>query len=512
MVFRRPVRYGAAIFLLLGVLSGCTTSLRQWADQGFKVGPDYHMPGARVATGWIDADAPEVNDSVNPENAWWTVFNDPVLDGLIATASAQNLSIQEAGARILEAEYRLTIARGSLFPQTQEAFGSYTRTQRSGTSARPIRVRYFDSWMTGLNASWELDFWGRFRRGIEASSAEFQASVEDYRDALVLLQAEVATAYIQTRVAQERIALAKQNIELQQDTLELAEFRFQEGQTTKLDVTQAKQILASTQALVPQQEIALRESQNALCVLLGVPPRDLNAELGAGPIPEPATAAAVGIPAQLLRRRPDIRRAERLVAAQSARIGIAESDLYPRIAITGTIGYETRDLPNLFRGNSLEGAIGPGFQWNILNYGRILGNVAAEEARFEQLVLRYQDSVLKAHEEVENGLHRFLREGERARFLETGVEAASESNELARSQYEIGAVDFQRLLDSERALVLLQDQRTAARGQVAANLVAVYRALGGGWQPTYPSVPEWELVEPLEYELPLESTPTQPAP
>ncbi len=499
------------------MLSGCTTSLRQWADQGFKVGPDYHMPGAPFAPHWIDADAPEVNDSANPENAWWTVFNDPVLDGLIATASAQNLGIQEAGARILEAEYRLALARGSLFPQTQQAFGSYSRTQRSGTSARPIRVRYFDTWATGLNASWELDFWGRFRRGVEGSTAEFQAAVEDYRDALVLLQAEVATAYIQTRVAQERIALAKQNIELQQDTRKLAEFRFEEGQTTRLDVTQAEQILATTQALVPQLEIALRESQNALCVLLGVPPRDLNAELGIGPIPEPPPEATVGIPSQLLRRRPDIRRAERRVAAQSARIGIAESDMYPRIAITGTIGYETRDLPDLFRGNSLEGVVGPGFRWNILNYGRILSDIRAEEARFEQLVLRYQDSVLKAHQEVENGLHRFLREGERARFLEAGVEAASESAELARSQYEIGAVDFQRLLDSERALVLLQDRRTAARGQVAANLVAVYRALGGGWLPATPTGQAVESIEPLEYgwpledELPLEAAPL-PAP
>jgi NodT family efflux transporter outer membrane factor (OMF) lipoprotein len=480
-----------AVLLVLGLLllAGCTTNLRQWAAQGFKVGPEYDAPGAFTSDRWIDTHAPQVNAIETRDGDWWTVFNDPILDDLIATASQENLGVREAGARILEARARLAIARGSLLPQTQEAFGFFTRTQMSRTTAKPIKVPYFDDWATGFNASWELDFWGRFRREVEASEADVEAAVEDCRDVLVILQAEVAAAYLQTRVAQERIALAKRNVELQESTLALAELRFREGKTTKLDVTQAQENLAATQALVPQLEIALRESHNALCVLLAVPPYHLDAELGFAPIPEAPSQVAVGIPAQLLARRPDVRRAERLLAAQSARIGIAESDLYPRIAITGTIGYESMNLPTLFQGNSLIGNVGPGFRWNILNYGRILNNVRAEEARLEQLALRYQDVVLKANQEVENGINRFLREQERVRFLEQGVKAASESVELAETQYRIGTVDFQRLVDSQRALVQLQDQLTAARGQVVTSLVAVYKALGGGWQPTTASGP-----------------------
>lgn len=471
---------GASLLLLCG----CLTSPRQWARQDFKVGPEHRPPAAPAAERWIDAESPGVDDRGRIEATWWTVFNDPVLDALIDTASRQNLDLREAGARILEARSRLAIARGSLFPQTQEMFGAMTRTQMSRTTAKPIKVPYFDDWTTGFNASWELDLWGRFRRGVEASEADLDADIQDCRDTLVVLQAEVAVAYLQIRIAQERIALANQNVELQQKTLELTELRFRDGKTTKLDLTQAQQNLATTQAMVPQLEIALRESQNALCVLLSVPPYDLTAELASAPIPTPPAQVVAGIPAQLLARRPDIRRAERLVAAQSARIGIAESDLYPRIAITGTIGYESRDVSSLFQGDSFIGSIGPGFRWNILNYGRILSNVRVEEARLQELVFNYQDLVIKAHEEVETGIVRFLREQERAAFLQQAVAAASESVALAESQYRIGKADFQRLVDSQRGLVVLQDQLTASRGLVATNLVAVYKALGGGWQAT----------------------------
>mgnify|MGYP005837793165 FL=1 len=466
------------------LLCGCLTSPRQWVIQGFKVGPEHRPPAAPTAKRWIDAQTSAVDDGDSIRGTWWTVFNDPVLDALIDTASQQNLNLREAGARILQARSRLAIARGSLFPQTQQMFGSMTRTQMSQTTAKPVKVPFYDDWMTGFNASWELDFWGRFQRGVEASKADLGAAIEDCRDTLVVLQGEVAAAYIQTRIAQERIELAKQNIQLQEETLALAELRFRDGKTTKLDVTQSQQNLATTRALVPQLEIALRESQNALCVLLSVPPYDLATELGSAPIPTPPTQVVVGIPAQLLTRRPDIRRAERLVAAQSARIGIAESDLYPRIAITGTIGYESRNLSSLFQGDSFTGSIGPGFRWNILNYGRIFSNVRAEEARFQELVFNYQNLVIKAHEEVETGIARFLREQERAAFLQQGVAAASESVTLAESQYRIGKVDFQRLVDSQRGLVVLQDQLTASRGLIATNLVAVYKALGGGWQAT----------------------------
>lgn len=485
----------AGLVLGLAFFTGCTTSLRQWACQGFKVGPEYAGSAAPVGDQWIEASDSRLDTNPTDGDSWWSVFNDPILDGLIATASQQNLELQEAGERVLEARARLAIARGSLLPQVQEAFGSFTRTQMSRTTAKPIKQPFFDDWATGFNASWELDFWGRFRRGVEASEATLEATVEDCHDVLVILQAEVAASYIQVRVLQERIELARRNVELQRQTLALAEFRFDEGKTTKLDVTQAQEILATTQALIPQLEIALRESQNALCVLLGIPPRDLEAELATGPIPQPPREVAVGIPSQLLARRPDVRQAERQVAAQSARIGIAESELYPRIAITGTIGYESQDLSSLFQTDSFMGSVGPGFRWNILNYGRLVNNVRAEEARFRQLVRNYQGIVLKAHEEVENGIVRFLREQDRRGFLEKGATASAESVELAESQYREGKTDFQRLMDSQRALVLLQDRLSATRGQVALELVAIYKALGGGWQTQYPSSLYGQTVE-----------------
>lgn len=501
-------RHGVVIAALALLLGGCTTGFKQWAQQGFKVGPEYARPPAQVAGEWIEADDPSLTTQ-EIHSDWWTIFADPVLEGLIAEASQQNLRLREAGSRILESRARLAIARGSLFPQGQEAFGSFARTQLSQTMANPKDTPYFDNWNTGFNASWELDFWGRFRRNVESSQATVGAAVEDYRDVLVILQAEVATAYVQIRLFQERIGLAKHNVELQQKTLALAELRYNGGKTTKLDVTQARQNLAATQALIPRLEGSLRESQNALCILLGAPPQDLQAGLGLSPIPEAPSTVAVGIPAQLLTRRPDVRRAERLLAAQCPRIGIAESELYPRIAITGTVGYESRNLSELFQGNSVAGIIGPAFQWNILNYGRIINNVRAEEARFCQLLFNYRDTVLRANQETEDAINRYLREHERVAFLKEGVAAAEESVELARGQYQNGRVDFQRLVDSERALVRLQDELAAGRGQIDLELVAIYKALAGGWQMPYAfgRVNDGHPVTPPDAAVELETPP-----
>jgi len=470
-----------AIAIATVLLGGCATGMKQWVQQGFKVGPEYARPPAQVAGEWIETADPHLAHQ-NADSQWWTVFADPMLEGLIAGASQQNLRLKEAGARILESRARLAVARGSLFPQRQEAFGSFAHTQLSNTIANPKNEPYFDNWNTGFNASWELDFWGRFRRNVEFSEATLDAAVEDCHDALVLLQAEVASAYIQIRVLQERIELAKRNVELQQRTLALADLRYRGGKTTKLDVTQARENLAATQALIPVLAGSLRESQNALCILLSVPPQDLQARLGRSPIPQTPSTVAVGIPAQLLTRRPDVRRAERRLAAQCARIGIAESELYPRIAITGAIGYESRNGSTLFQSDSFAGIIGPAFRWNILNYGRIVNDVRAEEARFQQLVFNYQDTVLRANREVEDAISRFLREHERVAFLKEGVAAAEESVETAQGQYQNGKVDFQRLVDSERALVRFQDELAAGRGRIVLEVVAIYKALAGGWQ------------------------------
>lgn len=466
---------------ILTVSSGCT-GLGRWAKQEFKVGPNYCTPPAPVADNWIDYENPDIISQSTDYSAWWSVFRDPTLDQLVAMASQQNLSLQTAGMRILEARARLGIARGNLLPQGQEAYGDYARVNTSTTVANVIPVDDFDNWGTGFNASWELDFWGRFRRAVEAQDALLNAEIENYDNVLVVLQAEVATAYIQYRTLQQRLDLAKDNVALQERTVQIADVRFRNGKADEVDVVQAKQNLAATESLIPQLESSLRQTGNAICVLLGIPPHDMTVELGVGPIPEPPAQIMAGIPAELLRRRPDVRRAERLAAAQSAAIGVAESDFYPRIAITGYIGFESKDLANLFDQDSLAGAVGPGFRWNILNYGRIRNNVRANEAKFHQLVLDYQNAVLEASREVEDGIVAFLKERDRVVKLSDAAAQARRAVELSTTKYEAGRGNFLPVVYMQEILTIRQDEMATSRGAVAGNVVSIYKALGGGWQ------------------------------
>ena len=461
--------------------TGCT-GLGHWACQGFKVGPNYLRPPAPVADEWIDYQNPDVLSEPADYSCWWSVFGDPMLDQLVARASQQNLSLKTAGMRILEARARLGIARGSLFPQAQQAYGDFARINNSSTTANVLPILDFDNWGTGFNASWELDFWGRYRRLIESQDALLNAEIENYDNVLVILQAEVATAYIQLRTLQERLQLASQNVELQKRTLQIVDVQFRNGKVTELDLAQAKENLATTESFIPEFESGIRQTGNAICVLLGVPPRDLRAELGAGPVPLAPVQVLVGIPAELLRRRPDVRRAERLAAAQSAKIGIAESDFYPRIAITGFIGYDCATFDNLLTEPSFAGAIGPGFRWDILNYGRILNNVRANEAKFYELVLDYQNTVLAANQEVEDGIVSFLKERDRVVALNESATQAKRAVDISTTQYRRGSINFQPVVYMQQILADRQDQLARSRGAVSANLVSVYKALGGGWE------------------------------
>ncbi len=481
----RPTRFKSACRVLaitvLAVASGCT-GVGRWVEQGFKVGPNYCSPPAPVADNWIDYEDPDVASEPADYRYWWSVFGDPTLDQLIDTATRQNLTLQTAGMRILEARARLAIARGSLFPQIQQAYGDFLRINTSATTANVLPVADFDIWDAGFNASWELDFWGRFRRAIESEDALLNAEIENYDNVLVILQAEVATAYVQFRTLQQRLELANKNVGLQKRTFEIQDTRFRNGALTELPPMLAKENLAATESLIPEIESGIRQTGNALCVLLGVPPRDLTEELGEGPIPRVPAQILVGIPAELLRRRPDVRRAERLAAAQSAAIGVAESDFYPRIAITGFIGFESKDLAKLFDQRSLAGSIGPGFQWNILNYGRILNNVRANEAKFYQLVLDYQNTVLAASREVEDGIVSFLKEQKRVEALEESVGAAQRAHEVTVVRRDAGEQTELWKIYVEQILTSREDQLAASRGAVAANVVSIYKALGGGWQ------------------------------
>jgi NodT family efflux transporter outer membrane factor (OMF) lipoprotein len=297
-------------------------------------------------------------------------FCDPTLDQLVAEASQQNLTLKVAGFRILEARAESGIAAGNLFPQQQEATAQYSRNAMSQNaypfSVFPLPRYYFDNWSAGFDAAWELDFWGRFRRAVEAADAHLDAQVADYDNVLVLLQAEVATNYIQMRAYEERLELARKNVELQKETLRIVTLREQQGLLTELDVQQATVNLGTTESLIPTLVTGHRSVQNRLCTLMGEPPRQLTQTVKSpGSIPLPPQEVVVGIPGELLCRRPDVRQAEREAAAQSARIGIAEAEFYPHIAITGSIGVQAEQLNQLFESSSLVGAIGPGIHWNI---------------------------------------------------------------------------------------------------------------------------------------------------
>jgi NodT family efflux transporter outer membrane factor (OMF) lipoprotein len=463
---------------------GC--SLTDWAHNGFMVGPNYGQLSDPAATQWIDYADPRVHTEPPAPGAWWHLFGDPLLDHLEAEAVAQNLTLQAAGERIEQARAELGIAAGNLFPQIQQASGDYTNNKQSartvGADEFPVK-QHFSQWDIGLNASWELDFWGRFRRAREAADANLGAAVADYDDVLVLLFAEVADSYFQYRVAQERLVYVRRNVETQEGSLRIAESRFKQGAGTELDVQQARSKVERTRSLVHPLEVARRQAANSLCVLLGIQLQDLECKLGPGSVPEVAPAIAVGMPCDLLRRRPDVRRAEREAAAASARIGVAESDLYPHFAINGAIGLSSEYFRHLFdTPASYTGTIGPSFRWDILNYGRLQNNVRHEEARFRELVVLYQNSVLKANREVEDALVAFLRAQEQVRNLAASVAAAQRSVEIAQNQYRLGAVDFNRVFDLESFLLLQQDQLAIARGSIVLSLIGIYRALGGGWE------------------------------
>jgi len=467
-------------------LCGCT-SLQEYVRNGFKVGPMYGSPPAPLAKEWIDVADKRMRQDSDDLTRWWKVFNDPVLDKLICSAYEQNLTLREAGYRVLQARAQLGIAVGNIFPQTQQAKGDFLReavskeTSRSGSIAFS-KQRYFSQWDFGFALAWEVDFWGRFRRAIEAADDTLDASVADYDDVLVTLLGDVATNYVQMRITEQRIKYATENVELQRKTVKIIENREKVGVAKQLDVDQVKSVLYQTEAVIPELEIALRQFANKLCILLGFPPEELRAKLGSAPIPTTPPEVAVGIPADLLRRRPDVRRAERQAAAQSAAIGIAEADFYPRISLTGNFGFSAQQFHDLFRGTAFNGTFGPSFQWNILNYGRILNNVRLQDAKFEELLTAYQSSVLTGQQEVENGLVTFLKAQQRTKLQAESVKYADDAVKVVLAQYELGTVQITQLIQIEQNLVQQQDTLAQAQGEIVTGLIQVYKALGGGWR------------------------------
>jgi NodT family efflux transporter outer membrane factor (OMF) lipoprotein len=473
----------AAVVILS--VTGCT-SLHDYVHNGFKVGPNYCPPAAPVAEHWIDQ--ADFQQTQKPEilACWWKVFNDPKLNDLIWCAYRQNLTLNEAGFRILQARAQRAIAAGDLFPQTQDMTGSYQRISAPFNvplTAPLTTPGFYDHWSYDFNLSWELDFWGRFRRAVIAADDNLQASCYGYDAVLVTLLGDVAQNYVRVRTDQERIKLLEANAELQRGILRFIEARFQARfRQTELDYDQALSNLRQTEAQILPLAIDARQAEDLLSILMGIPPVDLEPMLGITPIPTAPPQVAIGIPADLLRRRPDVRQAERLAAAQGEQIGIALTDLYPAFSITGTVGYEAKSFPDLFKSTAFNGSVGPSFQWNLLNYGRILNNVRLQDARFQELVVTYQQSVLEADREVEDGLVTFLRSQRQTKLLEESVVAAERAVKIVVFQYEKGAVDFNRYAVIEQNLVTQQDLLAQARGQISQGLITVYRAMGGGWE------------------------------
>lgn len=492
---RRPPRWLFFCVLLLACSSGCTGP-SEYLRNRFKVGPDYKRPSAPVADEWIDSRDSRVSGTPGDYRTWWRVFNDPVLDQLVQTAYRQNITLREAGFRVAEAQAQRRVVAGNLFPQLQQLEANYTRTQRSqetalfpsippGSPFANLASPQFSNWRIGSSLAWELDFWGRYRRAVEASDARLESSVESYDDALVLLIGEVASTYVELRTLEQRLEVARENAQLQSESTRVAQARLDaKAADSELDTPQAKANLGNTLAAVEALEILRRQAQNRLAVLMGMPPHDLAYLLnGPAPIPSPREEIiSVGVPAELLWRRPDVRRAERLVAAQSAEIGIAHTELYPHISINGTMGWEAAQFSDLFKSSAFTGAIGPSLRWNVLNYGRLLNNIRVQDARFQQLIAAYQQTVLQANQEAENAIVAYLHFTDQIKVLEQSAQQAREAERVAQVKYREGEIDFNRLFTVQQLLLNQQENLAGARGNAARSLVDLYRALGGGWQ------------------------------
>jgi NodT family efflux transporter outer membrane factor (OMF) lipoprotein len=477
----KPALFG--MIALAIVFSGCAM-----------VGPDYVKPTAPEPKQWLESTDPKIESKEADFKDWWIVFNDPVLNNMIQAAYQQNLPLQIAGLRIYEARAQLGIAFGFQYPQTQQGLGSASINQISKNAPNSAAAeKYYSNFDIGLDAAWELDVWGKFRRAVQTGVANLEASIADYDDILVSLTSEVASTFIRLRTSEERLAVSRQNVVIQKRSLEIAEVRFKAGAVTELDVTQAKALLRSTESTIPGFETDVRQAKNALAILLGKLPGEIDAMLGGpGLIPEVPSEVAVGIPAELLRRRPDIRFAERQLAAQSAQIGFAKADLFPHFSLFGTLGFQASDqtglqsnnskFNDLFKNSSITYTTGAGFNWDIFNYGRITNQIRVQDARFQELAVNYEDIVIRAAQEVEDAMVGFLQSQNAAFFLADAVKASKRAVDLSLIQYREGLADYQRVLDTQRALTTQQDNLVFTAGSVGLNLVAMYRALGGGWQ------------------------------
>ena len=446
------------------------------------VGPDYVEPEIETPDAWKNVVVNEVKSDDPPMEQWWTTFDDEELNSLIKRAKEANPDLRIAVERIAEAQAFSRIAGSDRYPDLN-ATADFTRRKFSDeTLGGSFSSNPTSLWSTGLATSWEIDVFGRVRRSIESADAGVDASVEDYRDVLVSLYAQVAINYINVRTVQQRLKYAHRNVTSQQETLQIVQFRFDAGLVPRSDVAQAKYNLANTETLIPELIPVLENALNQLAILLGQTPGSLDKELTKDePIPRPNIEVTVGLPAELLRRRPDVRQAERQVAEQSARIGVATAELYPEFSLTGALTLGAGDFGDVFGSDAVGWSIIPGVRWNLFSAGLIEGKIDVEEARTKQAIISYEKTVLDALAEVETNMVSLHQQRVRTGKLSEAVDASKESVELASTSYLAGLTDFQTLLDSQRSLFNQQDRLVESHGLSVIDYINLNRALGGGW-------------------------------
>lgn len=468
-------RYAGLVALALA-LTGCAS-----------VGPSYQEPPVDWLARWQPSLYGQVKGSDKPRDElsfWWRLFNDPALNSLIEVARRENNSLRLAGLRIMESRALLGVAGSALYPQLQEASGTLTHvdTHQQG-GRRPASDQDLIQYNSGLNVGWELDFWGKFRRGVESADAGFFGSIANQQAMQVLVGAQVASLYYSYRSTRMRIAIARNNAAIQNRSYEISERLYRSGGDSELDVQQAKTQYLATLATIPQLEQAQTQARNALCALLGRPPGPI-AELDQVKtrLPRVGSRAIHEVPASLLLRRPDVRAALWLVAAQSAQIGIAEADLYPSISLLGSLRWSGDDRSSSPDLRTL--ALGPSFSWYLFDHGRIRNNVRIQDAKLQQLIVQYQDTVLQAARELDDAANAVVKTAKRQTLLDQSTQAAQRALELANARYREGYADFQRVLDAQRALFAQTDQQVANHAEHLNAVIALYKGLGGGWQAT----------------------------
>ncbi len=457
---------------ITGPLLGLTLS-------GCMVGPDYKQPPSSVPANWsVTSPAKSLPIESRVFVKWWAIFNDPILSKLIAQVQANNLDLRQAKARLQEARSRLGLARANLFP----TLSAKAATTQTGSSQEAGTGETTDFFRNAFDASWEVDVFGKFRRSIEAADASLQASEEDLRDILISLSAETALNYVLVRSFQARLVITEANLAAQQDTYQLTEWRYQAGLTTELDVDQAMLNMETTRATIPSLRAGLAQAQHAIALLAGLAPGTLKPLLSPlQAIPATPVSVAVGLPADLLRQRPDVRRSERKLAAQTAQIGVATAARYPNFNLSGYIGLEALAYTNLYSASAKAFQMAANSALTLFDAGRLRRNVDIQSALQEQALALYEATILQALRDVENALSAFGQEQSRCDDLQEAVKAGQKALELAQRQYSSGTTDFLRVLDAQRSLLTVQNQLALSETEVASNVIRLYKALGGGW-------------------------------